>query len=267
MVSDIDISHKLQENVLQAMTDNGNWSAQPSIWRARATFLNDTLSEILRAGVTNADSWEQIEFAITTAAESVQSGVKAVMQGATDPSRAVQASHTVLQIARIIIFQVAGFSPATTSEYGEDSPSRPASDEAVQSARKERKTLPSALSYSKTDTLAVQDIWTVFALTYIYLFVSMGFVLLVLTVVEALGRKRQPRTHQYGFILSGALGLGLCLLATMIVTEKYVMRCATKIKTLTYISGVVFLSSPWVLPTIMLTLMAAVILTSIRIVV
>lgn len=94
----------------------------------------------------------------------------------------------------------------------------------------------------------------------------MGFVLLLYTIIEAFGHRNQPRAHKFGFVASGALALGLCLLATMIVTEKYVTWRVIHFKALTESSGVLFLFSPWILPTIMLTLLLAVILTSIRIV-
>lgn len=139
MVSATSISHKLQDNISHARTDNDTWSVVRSVWHERATFLNDTVYEVLRAGVTNAQSWQETEYVITTATESVRTGVQAVMQGATNPEKAVDASNLVLQVARIIIFQVAGFSPPTSDEDG-GSTSEPASNEAFQSAKEECKT-------------------------------------------------------------------------------------------------------------------------------
>ncbi|KAK5137359.1 hypothetical protein LTR08_008937 [Meristemomyces frigidus] len=59
----------------------------------------------------------------------------------------------------------------------------------------------------------------VFALTFVYFFVSIGLVVLLCTLLAAISRKRKATMHWIRLVASGAVGLGLCLLAVITTTS------------------------------------------------
>ncbi|KAK4551820.1 hypothetical protein LTR86_010906 [Recurvomyces mirabilis] len=59
----------------------------------------------------------------------------------------------------------------------------------------------------------------VYVLTFIYLFVAIGWVVLVCTFLAALSKKEKMMMHYIRLGVSGAIGLGLCLVAAIAVAS------------------------------------------------
>ena len=59
----------------------------------------------------------------------------------------------------------------------------------------------------------------VYVLTFIYLFVAIGLVVLFCTLLAALSKKEKTIVHWIRLVASGAIGLGLCLVAAIAVAS------------------------------------------------
>lgn len=121
-----------------------------------------------------------------------------------------------------VLYDIAGFSPPS-SNY-DDGSSRPASgvSELENSALEECKTYENTTRYLPADLLTritVNRISNVFELTFIYFFVSVGLVIIFNSCIAAISERSKSKLHWVRSASSCFLGVSLCLIALIALSN------------------------------------------------
>lgn len=157
------------------------------------------------AAIANAESYTET-FALTETLRTIYNATEVVANTSTPIDLSVNAARWVYQTLLVTAIQVAGFQGpdvANTSSSAVDSTDVDFDTNAAFEA---------ILSEA-------QKAFHVYALTFIYFFVSIGAVVILCTLIAALSKKTKRPVHWIRLAASGFVGLSLALLAVIAVTS------------------------------------------------
>ncbi|KAK5120948.1 hypothetical protein LTR85_005732 [Meristemomyces frigidus] len=208
-------------------------------WLHAATTINDTATLIMERALANSESYAQtLKLSDTLTTTWNATGIIADPNSAVGVS--VNAAQWIYGTLIVVVLELAGFEGPESASDDTDGLTAvdfdlDATFEAV------------AKEQSKDES--------VFALTFVYFFVSVGLVVLLCTLLAALSKKQKTAVHCIRLAASAFVGVTLCLLATIAVT--------TSASSSSY-AWANYATSAWLLPTVVLALFLVVMLNSIR---
>ncbi|KAK4500927.1 hypothetical protein PRZ48_009119 [Zasmidium cellare] len=201
-----------------------------SIFQEAATSLNHTAVELLDRSLSRSSSLLGTSQGIGYYYQTNASAIPTIASGPEDLEAAYNAFAWLLGILFNTVFKIAGFEP-------------PASSTEVNEALEY---LQGPLNFDEFphDYWREQSIdnitkaWTVFQVTFVYFYVTVGCFLVLCTVLAWLNRGRKTKLFMFRLVFTALVGVGIALLATMDAT------------------GTVgdFVLSAWLLPTITICL-------------
>ncbi|KAF2167609.1 hypothetical protein M409DRAFT_54194 [Zasmidium cellare ATCC 36951] len=202
----------------------------PSSFQSAATALNHTALELLDRSLSRSSALLATSQGIGYYYQTNDSAIPTIAAGPEDLEGAYNAFAWLLGILFNTVFKIAGFEPpASAAEI----------NEAVEY-------LQGPLDFDEVPhdhwrDQSVENItkaWTVFEVTFVYFYVTMGSFLVLCTVLAWLNRGRKTKLFMFRLVFTAVVGLGIALLATMDATGT--------------VGG--FVLSAWLLPTITICL-------------
>lgn len=220
------------------------WTRLISIghYQAVGQSVNETSTKLLYRGLLTSTSLsETLELLpdISNAANASH----IISHGAKHPALALDALYWIYFTLFKTIFNIAGFdSPIENLDPAADVHSElTESSDAVDINFADQATTQNVIN-STSKTAAV------FSLTYGYFFISIGLVVILCCVIAGVNTRAKSRVQWARLIASGGIGCGLCLLSAAGGTRQ----------------GQAFAFSPWLLPTVTISLGVVVVLNSVK---
>ncbi|KAF2486405.1 bacterial low temperature requirement A protein-domain-containing protein [Neohortaea acidophila] len=242
-VADNNLTNDLTHALEQLVNANYTFTTDPSVWRTAASSLNDTATIILQAGVQGSKNFRQTTYILDTVTSNVNAALRTVASGTTVSSENFSdqiQSALILYFGSLstVLYDIAGFSPPS-STY-DDGSSRPAS------------------GVNELENSALEEfnrISNVFELTFIYFFVSVGLVIIFNSCIAAISERSKSKLHWVRSASSCFLGVSLCLIALIALSN------SPSSPSYAFTN---YASSPYILPTVALTLFVAVLIHTIK---
>ncbi|KAK4547471.1 hypothetical protein LTR36_001127 [Oleoguttula mirabilis] len=188
----------------EAIIVNPIWENRTAAdWLNAATTINDTATNILYQALANSENYEQT-YKVSETLTDVWNATAIIADPSSALEVSVNAANWIYNTLIVVALELAGFEgPESTSEDTDDTtPIDFNSDATFEAVTREQ---------VKTES--------VFALTFVYFFVSIGLVIMLCTVLAALSKKQKTAVHWIRLAASGFVGLALCLLAVIAVTS------------------------------------------------
>ncbi|EME87538.1 uncharacterized protein MYCFIDRAFT_85718 [Pseudocercospora fijiensis CIRAD86] len=203
-------------------------------WTEIATQLNDTVQDLVYKSLLTTSSLSETSEILTYTYPNAINATQVVANGTADPEAAWGAVEWSYYTLYTTILNIAGFAGSENStelnvlsntivDFSDEKASDESSDALVRAAG-------------------------VFDLTFVYFFTTVGLVVILCCLLAALSKREKTWMHWIRLVVSGLLGLALCLLSIMDLTD----------------AGGNFAFSPWVLPLVAICLFAVVVLNSVK---
>jgi len=157
------------------------------------------------AAIANAESYTET-FALTETLRTIYNATEVVANISTPVDLSVNAARWVYQTLLVTTIQVAGFQGPEEAD---------SSSNATDTTNIDFDTNAAFEAISSE----AQKAFHVYALTFIYFFVSIGAVVMLCTLIAALSKKSKQPVHWLRLAASGFVGLSLALLAVIAVTS------------------------------------------------
>ena len=193
--------------------------------------LNSTANQLITTQLSRSSSFLSTTQGIGYLYQVNASVVPTISNGWEDPASADNARYWLLGVLSNTIFKIGGFYvPATHAEE----------DQALAYIESPLNFSSYPLTYWQNSTVVnTNKSYEVFQITYTYFFICIGLTVFLLAVLAALNRGRQTRLMWGRLLATAVIGIGLSLLSLIVLTREVVSR---------------YILSPWLLPTVCLSL-------------
>ncbi|KXT17759.1 hypothetical protein AC579_3643 [Pseudocercospora musae] len=210
--------------------------AQCVTWRAAiiAAQLNDTVQDLVYKSLLTTSSLSETSEILTYTYPNAINATQVVANGTQDPDAAWGAVGWSYYTLYKTILNIAGFAGSENSTELKQLSGQIVNFSDEKAADESADALVKAAG--------------VFDLTFVYFFTTVGLVVILCCLLAALSRREKTWMHWLRLVVSGLIGLALCLLSIMDLTD----------------AGGRFGFSPWVLPLVAICLFVVVVLNSVK---
>jgi hypothetical protein len=198
MVYNESLSYNLYDPDSFNITDSA-YELTDDEWAEIAAKTNETATEVLYNTMANSENIDEtLETEVNLS--NAWDGTLAIANGTQDVQAAVNAMYWIYYVCQNSIYTLGGFAPPESVSSSNDTES-------------------DTIDWDNIDVDALDEAsnkqFYVFVLTFVYLFVAMGLVVIFCTVLAALSKKEKTAVHWIRLGASGLVGVALCLLAVM----------------------------------------------------